>query len=751
MKFFCLILFTQFLVLSLVPNALAFDYKATILEKGSQNPLKDIVVTILPDKLIQRTNQKGEVSFNNIQAQQSNVIISLSGYLRFDKAINLSEKNENLLYIEKDNYNDFETIIISKRAKRDQSQKTLTRKEFLAMPGANGDPLKAVQNLPGVNRSTGFSSQVVIQGSAPKDTAYDFEGHDIPIVFHFGGLSSVVMPEAIEQIDYLSAGYGAEYSRALGGIISLKVRKPDVQERDQKGLFYADNLSAGGLYEAKIDEKSSFLISGRYSYIGFFLKQALKNTDSLDLTVAPEFQDLTAVYNNEISEIENFKISLLGSRDRLAFVLNEPLRSDPSIRGSFSNTINFFRLIPSYTLKMDTDTTAKISLGLGKDEIGVEIGDQYLKIASNVVTNRAEWDKKISSEWQMQLGLDNEFTQSKVDLRLPLRTGDGGVSNPISIGEKRQVQISGSRYNLGSYFRNQINVSEEFELLPSLRFDQFSQTKESFLLPRFAARYKFDDGLLLKMGTGLYTQPPEPQESNSDIGNSEIKSPRAISSMLGFEKDYRGGNKEGSVLSAGVFERWFSNLVIPSSATVTRNGSTMYELYNNNGSGRAFGFESQWKFNQTVYNGFISYTWSKSTRKDPINPEYNFEYDQTHNFNLVLAHDFTDLWKISGRLRYVTGNPSTPIMGSTYDSDNEVYIPKRGALYSSRLNDFKQLDIRVDKKVIFDKAIWSFYLDIQNILNAKNPETIQYSYDYSQKTEISGLPFLPAIGVKGEF
>jgi hypothetical protein len=46
------------------------------------------------------------------------------------------------------------------------------------------------------------------------------------------------MPEALEQVDYFSAGFQSDYSRALGGIISLKARKPDVSERKSKGLFY---------------------------------------------------------------------------------------------------------------------------------------------------------------------------------------------------------------------------------------------------------------------------------------------------------------------------------------------------------------------------------------------------------------------------------------------------------------------------------------------------------------------------------
>jgi hypothetical protein len=732
-------------------NLFASQIKLQVLEKGTQNPMKEVSVFVLPDKIKAETNSQGLVELLHLQTNQAQIVISVSGYLRFEKNISVDQTQDLTIYLEKETYSSFETVITDSKTKRDQAQKTLSRKEFLEMPGANGDPLKAVQNLPGVNRTQGFSSAVVIQGSAPKDTAYDFEGHHIPIVFHFGGLSSVVMPEALEQVDYLSAGYQSDHSLALGGIISLKSRKPDVKEREQKGLFYFDNLSMGGLFEKKIDEKSSFLVSGRYSYIGFFLKNALKDKDTLDLTVAPEFQDLTAIYNREISETENFKVSLLGSRDRLAFVFSEPLKGDPSIRGDFSNTILFYRFIPVWTQKVDSETTYKLSLGLGQDQIDVSIGDQYFKLKSQVLTVRGEFEKKFSDRWLTQIGFDNNYAKSQVNLKLPLTTSDGGVRNPISTGAKREANIDGKINNIGLYFRNDLALNEKLSLQPGLRFDRFSQTKESFLLPRFAAKYKLNEKYLFKMGSGLYVQSPEPQESSEDYGNPDIKSPQATHLTVGFEIDDRAGSKEGSSYSVSLFDRWYDRLIIQSSAQTFRNGQSVFEIYNNNGRGRSYGLEAQWKFNTTDYNGFISYTLSKSTRWNSNQSVYNFEYDQTHHFNIVVARPLANEWKVSSRFRYVTGNPITPIVGATYDADNEVYFPTRGPIYSQRLKDFYQLDLRIDKKVIYDRAIWTYYLDIQNILNTKNPESIQYSYDYAQKDQVSGLPILPALGIKGEF
>lgn len=732
-------------------SCFGFDLKLTVYEKGTRLPLKEVSVFVLPEKIKAETDAAGRVVLSNITNSNSQIVISVSGYKRFEQSLNLDKDLEMTLYVEKESYASFETVVTDAKNKRDQAQKTLSRKEFLEMPGANGDPLKAVQNLPGVNRSQGFSSQVVIQGSAPKDTVYDFEGHRIPIVFHFGGLSSVVMPEALEQVDYLSAGYQSDYSKALGGIVSLKARKPDVKERKSKGLFYVDNLSAGGLFESQIDEKSSFLVSGRYSYIGFFLEKAAKNSDVLNLTVAPEFQDLTAVYNREISETENFKVSLLSSRDRLAFVFDEPLREDPSFRGAFSNTTQFFRVIPSWTKKVDSETVYRLSTGVGQDEVSFEVGDQYFKLRSQEISVRGEYEKKYTDSWTSQIGLDYLRSDANVELKVPLTRGDGGVRDPISGSQEVRAQIKDVSQEFGVYSRNDYVIDSKLSLQPGLRFDHFTATKESFALPRLAAKYKESDTWLWKYGSGLYVQPPEPQEVSEDYGNSEIKSPRALHFTVGFENDQRQGQKEGSIYSMNLFHREYDKLVVQSSAQTLRNGQTVYEVFNNDGKGRSYGLEAQWKFNTTDYQGFLSYTWSKSTRWKPGVSEYNFEYDQTHNFNIVVAKPLLNEWKMSGRFRYVTGNPNTPIIGATYDADNEVYFPQRGAIYSERLRDFYQLDLRVDKKLINDESVWTFYLDIQNILNTKNPESIQYSYDYSQQKQVSGLPILPALGVKGEF
>ncbi len=724
-----------------------------VYERGTRIPLSDINVFILPHKIKAVTDAKGNFIFDSIPEGDIQIVITSSGYqkVELDDYAEAGDIQPRTLYLERNSYSGFETTIVGQKQKRDDSTKTLKQADFANIPGAQGDPVKAVQNLPGVNRVQGGSAQVVIQGSSPQDTKYDIDGHEVPLVFHFGGLTSVVTPEAIEQVDYLSAGYGSEYSRALGGVISLKTRKPEISQRDSKGSFFVDTLKAGVLYEKKLSEDSSLLIGARYSYVGLLLSKVMKS-DRFDFTVVPDFADLNATYFKKLNERDELKFVTLVSKDSLGFLLKEPLKEDPILRGTFRSETNFYRLIPQWKRKLDTQRTLSLSAGFGENTILTDFGEIYFHLRSKILSVRGEWDQKMNSLWTTQLGFDNVYTQSNVDLRLPYFNNEGGVSNPFSSSVLRDVNVSNKQANIGMYWRNEITPEQSaWTYLPSLRGDYFSTTKEKFLSPRLGARYKWDDSLTIKGATGLYVQPPQPQEVDSVYGNPNVRSPKATHATIGFDKDLRGNTDRGWVLGSSYFWREFTGLVISSSNLANRDGSLIPEVYNNDGRGKAHGVELLLKAEFAPYSGWIAYTLSKSTRWDPNNSEYNFQYDQTHNLNLVGAIDFGKNWKVSGRFRFVTGNPITPVVGATFDADNDVYIPRRGAIYSERVGNFSQLDVRIDKKFVGDRELWSLYLDIQNLLNAKNPENIRYAYDYRQQENIAGLPIIPSFGLRGEF
>lgn len=723
-----------------------------LFEKGTKRPIPEANVFVMPSKQKAVTDSEGRFRFESVEPGPIQFVVNLTGYERLDQSDYSTVDGSNPpreLYLEKTTYQVYETTVFGKQQKRDDSTKTLKASQAAQLPGANGDPVKAVQNLPGVSRAAGFSSQIIIQGSAPGDTSYTIDGHEVPIIFHFGGLSSVILPESLDRIDYLSAGYGPEYGRAMGGLVGVWTKKPD-RER-LRGFAFVDLINSGAALETPIGERGALQVGIRKSYIGEVLKLAMKDDEDFSLTAAPSYSDFTLVYDHEVSSKSDFRLVTVASQDTLEFVLSEPVENDPELRGDFYTKTSFFRLIPQWTHRHGERTTSRWSLGLGRDWVKFVLSDSFFSLQTWSVTTRLETEQVWNDRWTSYFGIDSRLAWANVSLSLPDFFNGGGVANPISTGENRQVSVRASSHNLGGYFQNDVKIGEKWSIRPGARIDYFSTTDEFLPAPRFAARRQLNESTSLKGATGLYYQPAEEQQSSADVGNPDIEAPRSWHAALGVEKDFRAGSSRGFTLTSGPFYRKFEKLVVPSSSFVTRNGVSVPENFNNSGYGKAFGIESQLKFDFAPYSGWLSYTLSRSVRTQANEPEYVSQYDQTHNLNLIGAVDLKRNWRVSSRLRYVTGNPITPVTGSVFDADNDAYIPIRGAYYSQRVNPFIQLDVRVDKKWIYPKWILSAYLDIQNLTNRKNVEDVSYSYNYKQRQDVTGLPVIPTLGVKGEF
>ena len=105
------------------------------------------------------------------------------------------------------------------------------------------------------------------------------------------------------------------------------------------------------------------------------------------------------------------------------------------------------------------------------------------------------------------------------------------------------------------------------------------------------------------------------------------------------------------------------------------------------------------------------------------------------------------------RFRYVTGNPYTPTVPpyGVFDANSGSYRAIYGQVYSGRLPDFHQLDVRFDKTWTFNRWRLAAYLDLQNVYNNQSPEGATHNFNDKQTAYVNGLPIIPDLGIRGEF
>jgi outer membrane receptor for ferrienterochelin and colicin len=285
--------------------------------------------------------------------------------------------------------------------------------------------------------------------------------------------------------------------------------------------------------------------------------------------------------------------------------------------------------------------------------------------------------------------------------------------------------------------------------VPGLRLDYFGRTDEATVSPRLVLRQALNKEWLVKGGIGLFQQEPTFDETTENIGNPDLELEKAMHYSVGFEYTPRPH------LNLGVtgFYKTLHDLVSPTDALVTRGGETMPLNYNNEGSGRVLGLEVSAKHELTNnLFAWVAYTLSKSERKDPGAESYRlFDYDRTHILTVTGSYRLPKNWEIGTRFRYVTGNLYTPVTGAVVDADTDEYRAVSGPVNSSRVKAFHQLDVRIDKRWIYDSWMLNAYLDIQNVYDQSNVENVEYNYDYSKELAQQGLPVIPVLGLRGEF
>ena len=86
----------------------------------------------------------------------------------------------------------FEVVVRAEPLRREVVETALSAIELRRVAGAQNDPIKAIQNLPGIARAPFGAGQIVVWGSAPQDTRVYADGVPIPRVYHFGGLRSTI-------------------------------------------------------------------------------------------------------------------------------------------------------------------------------------------------------------------------------------------------------------------------------------------------------------------------------------------------------------------------------------------------------------------------------------------------------------------------------------------------------------------------------------------------------------------------------
>lgn len=752
------------------------EFKGVVRAKGTGAPLAGVKVELSGSEPTV-TNEAGEFVFTGIEPGVHRVSLSredlttLGTEETFEAGKNLEARYDVELppeEVPEEEKDDFEIVIVAPRLVKQVVSTEVSAEEARRVPGTQGDVLKVVENLPGVARASAGSGEVVVWGAAPQDTRTYVGAVRIPMLYHFGGLRSVVHTDLVKSVELIPGGYGAPYGRGLGGLVFVEQKRPSVERL--KGSAQADLLDASAALNVPLSDKASVVVAGRRSHIGD-LADTLDDQSFQTYFTIPDYYDAQARLRYDFSQGESLELGGMLSSDLQQ--RTQP-SNDPTRRVSETRTLDFQRIDLAYGRQLDDGAEVRLAPWYGRDH-ATRVGEfgstpTSIETTSNLVGFRAEWRGRLSPIVTARAGFDVEFVGSRVErngsITSPPREGDAYVfgrppADQINYDDWKATVASAAPYAELDY----APFGEVVHVTPGLRVEPYwisvnrrvpaepgipdkgGQQADVAVQPRLALRYSPEPRVTFKAAVGVYDQPPLPDDLSAVFGNPRL------------------GLSHGTHVLGGASYQLFDSFALETTAFYTRSkelavrnpseAAQIGEALIQEGEGRSVGaqFLVRRDKGDGRFFGWIAYTILRSERRDSAESNWRlFDYDQTHVFTALASYDVGAGIEVGARVRVASGYPRTPVVGAYYDARKNRYEPVLGDYNTERIPTFIQLDARIAKTFeLSDTSELEAYLDLQNVTNRENPEEIAYSPDYTEKRYITGLPILPVLGARWSF
>ncbi len=613
---------------------------------------------------------------------------------------------------------DLDAVVItagSFDASTDKTKTVLKPLDIVTTAGANADVVKAIEMLPGTQK-TGADNGMFVRGGDASEAAIVVDEMVVQNAFFSGppGVSTRSRFGAFnyQGISFSSGGYSARYGQALSSVLELNTT--DLADKSTINM----GVNMAGIYASGVKrwKNASLDVGGNYTNTTPFFSLAKTNFD---------------FYNAPTGGSGNLRYVWKPNKKGILKVGLNANFSGSGIKIPNSNTV-------------DT-TAANPFAGLG-DTVKFKTNDQYYY--SNVSYKQFFKDKFMlytAASYSLDK-TDNRFAtipMTEQDHRAQFRIeGKDYITTRMNLLLGTDVQSYGiektfSKYRDSKFTETIVSGYTELEwtpinmlaIRPGLRYEHSTLPEKDVLAPRLSLAIKTGKHTQASLAGGVFYQNAD---NNYLLYGYQPNMQMATHYIANWQY-----SQNDRVLRLEAYYKKYNKLTLEHDTTYDPN---LYRFYfsqpDNTGSGYAQGIELFWRDKKTFKNldYWITYSYIDSKRKYGNYPfEATPAFVATHNLNVVTKY-FAEDWKTNFSLTY------------SYASGRPYYNPNRpldaANFMSDRTAPFNNLAIAVAWLHTFGKWFTVFYVSIDNVTNEHNVFGYRYLANGSGYTQ---SPVVPAL------
>jgi hypothetical protein len=673
------------------------------------------------------------------------LMVSYLGYKTISTTVSFTENKQISFKLEPETrqLNDVEIIALRKNhniTSTEMGAEKLEIKEISKIPVLFGeaDIMKTLKLTPGIKSVGEGSGGMYVRGGNNSQNLILLDEATVYNADHLLGFFSTFNSDAIKDIQMFKGTSPSEYGGRISSVLDVKMNDGNNQKYHVGGGIglISSRLNIEGPI---VEDKSSFLITGRRTYADLFLKLS---TDELINNNQLYFYDLNAKLNYKIDNKNRLFLSGYFGRDVFEFqdrfginwgnstgtirwnhIWNERLFSNTSIIYSdFDYNVDIMQdagfsltsMIKNWNLKHEFQffSNNKNTVSFGLSSIYQTIIPGQLELSEDSDILPLVLQKKHASDNAIYA---NHVWKPSYNLNINygVRLSAYYLLGPGEFYTYKNGEVnSTTTYGKGEIVQNYVNIEPRINIAWILN-DQ-SSLKTS---------YTRNTQNLHLVSNSTSSMPTDIWISSSNNVKPEISDQLSLGYFLNFSKDkYQ--------FSSEIYYRWMQNQIdLKNGADINANDKIEGELLF--GVGRAYGLELLLKKKTGKITGWIGYTYSTSERRiDGVNNDkwYPAKQDIKHDVSVVGIYELNKKWSVSASWVYNTGNAVTFPSGKYIINGNvQYYYTERNGY---RMPDYHRLDIGATRSLKKTKQFESsLNFSVYNAYGHKNPFSIDFQQD----------------------
>ncbi|MCB0737105.1 MAG: TonB-dependent receptor [Bacteroidetes bacterium] len=717
------------------------------------------------------TNVNGDFRLDNVPVGRHSLKISYIGYEeKMLPNLLVSSAKEVVLTVEmQESVIKAAAVIITASKHKSEVQNemavTSTRsmgvEEISRYAGTFNDPSRMAANFAGVTANAEGDNDIVVRGNSPKGILWRMEGIEIPNPNHFadegatGGPINALNSNMLANSDFLAGAFEAEYGQAYSGVMDIKLRNGNNQQREYSfsaGVLGMD-LTAEGPW--KKGYGGSYLVNYRYSSLAL-----LDDFGVVDFGGVPKYQDASFKLIFPTKKFGHFTAFGIGGYSNISeeYFDEEKEKGDVVFRNKYQSFLG--------------------SVGLNH---GITLGSKnYLKTTASFATNGSLYSQSARQEDSVFMN-DYNDNLHKYSLRLQsIFNHKINAQNKLKVGGLYTHHF----YNLYSeyYLFDDKKWENDFDekdgtglidafatwkyrptnsltIVSGLHYTQLLLNNDYDIQPRISARWNFAQNQFITAGFGRHSKMESlltyfarrTLDDGTEITpNKNIKMPKAHHYVVGYENAL---SKNHHLKIEAYYQDLF-DIPIDKETGSTFSTINAYDSYtdrylDNNGTGRNYGLE--FTFERFFDKGFY-YMATASVYESKYTAADGQERDTRWNGNYATNFLFGKEWQMGKEEKNRTFGMSSKVMllgGQRYTGvDLEKSIESGRTIrdeipFSTKSEDIFQLNASVYYRVNRPKVSHEFKIDVQNATN-NQAKLAEYYNPYTEEliygTQLAIIP-----------